>query len=224
MNEEYLWDKTGEDAEIEQLENMLAAFRYQEIAPPALPAKILPFPPKSAENISSGITLRRRSKVFAFAACAAAILIAFGILLQLQFSNTAIVTDSAKISMPQVNNDIRENSDASVASPESSATQQSQIMPRFEELKKPSAKHPAKRTVKQNAVTTRRIIPKVSLKTEIIAVNAKVENPNAALTREEKNAYDQLMLALSITGSKLKIVRDKIDRTEEKNNVVTDGR
>ena len=43
MKEDYLWDKTGENAEIEMLENALQAFRYQETAPPALPAKVLPF-------------------------------------------------------------------------------------------------------------------------------------------------------------------------------------
>jgi hypothetical protein len=37
------------------------------------------------------------------------------------------------------------------------------------------------------------------------------------LTREEKYAYDRLMLALSIAGSKLKIVQDTIDRTGETN-------
>jgi hypothetical protein len=33
------------------------------------------------------------------------------------------------------------------------------------------------------------------------------------LTREEKYAYDRLMLALSITGTKLKVVQDTIDRS-----------
>src|SRR5436189_270484 len=37
---------------------------------------------------------------------------------------------------------------------------------------------------------------------------AKTEN----LTRDERYAYDKLMLALSITGSKLKVVQDTIDR------------
>ena len=39
MKEDYLWDKTGSDPEIEKLENALKAFRYQETAPPELPAK-----------------------------------------------------------------------------------------------------------------------------------------------------------------------------------------
>ena len=39
MNEEYLWNKTGSDAEIEGLENALKAFSYKQTAPPELPAK-----------------------------------------------------------------------------------------------------------------------------------------------------------------------------------------
>jgi hypothetical protein len=35
-----------------------------------------------------------------------------------------------------------------------------------------------------------------------------------ALTDEERYAYNRLMLALSITGSKLKLVRDTIDQIE----------
>ena len=31
MKNNYLWDKTGEDAEIEQLEKTLQVFRYQEL-------------------------------------------------------------------------------------------------------------------------------------------------------------------------------------------------
>ena len=40
---------------------------------------------------------------------------------------------------------------------------------------------------------------------------AKAEN----LTRDERYAYDRLMLALSITGSKLKVVQDTIDRKSD---------
>ena len=48
MNEDYLWNRIGQKiAEIEKLENALKAFRYQEIAPPELPAKIIPFETKN---------------------------------------------------------------------------------------------------------------------------------------------------------------------------------
>lgn len=38
MKEDYLWDKSGNDPEIEKLENALAVFRYKETKPPMLPA------------------------------------------------------------------------------------------------------------------------------------------------------------------------------------------
>lgn len=41
------------------------------------------------------------------------------------------------------------------------------------------------------------------------------EKRTVTLTAEERYAYDQLMLALSITGSKLKVVQDTIDRVED---------
>ena len=41
MNEQYLWDKTGSDAEIEGLENALRVFRYRPFKPPELPAKVM---------------------------------------------------------------------------------------------------------------------------------------------------------------------------------------
>ncbi len=50
MKEDYLWNKTGNDPEIEKLENALKAFRYQETAPPALPAKIIPFETKTSRG------------------------------------------------------------------------------------------------------------------------------------------------------------------------------
>jgi hypothetical protein len=44
MNDEYLWNKTGTDAEIEELENELKAFRFQPSEPPALSTKVLALP------------------------------------------------------------------------------------------------------------------------------------------------------------------------------------
>ena len=49
----------------------------------------------------------------------------------------------------------------------------------------------------------------------LVAVKRMVDkNEPVKLTNEEKFAYNQLMLALSITGSKLKLVQDTIDRIE----------
>lgn len=40
--------------------------------------------------------------------------------------------------------------------------------------------------------------------------------PQVILTKQEKYAYDQLRVALFITGSKLKVVQDTIDRVDDK--------
>jgi len=50
MNDEYLWNKTGTDAEIEGLENELKAFRFSADQPPALPARIEVLPEKRTFN------------------------------------------------------------------------------------------------------------------------------------------------------------------------------
>ena len=42
MNEKYLWDKTGEDFEIEKLENALKSLSYRETAAPRIPVKTAP--------------------------------------------------------------------------------------------------------------------------------------------------------------------------------------
>jgi len=96
MKQDYLWDKTGEDSEIEELENALAAFRYQEIAPPTLPAKFPPFAEKAGAKIRS----RKFSFTFAFAACAAIVLILFGDWFQISNDKTAVLGDSAKTIVP----------------------------------------------------------------------------------------------------------------------------
>ncbi|MEP7076053.1 MAG: hypothetical protein ABI878_09590 [Acidobacteriota bacterium] len=46
MKKDYLWNKTGSDAGVEQLEDALATFRYQTNEPPALPATLLVLPEK----------------------------------------------------------------------------------------------------------------------------------------------------------------------------------
>ena len=50
MNDEYLWNKTGADAEIEEMENALQGFRFQATGPPALPARIEVLPEKRTFN------------------------------------------------------------------------------------------------------------------------------------------------------------------------------
>lgn len=220
MKQDYLWDKSGADPEIEELENALSAFRYQETAPPALPAKVLVFPERAVEK-----TPRRRfSLAFAFAACAAAILITFGILFQLSSNKSAVTIDSARTTEPQINKEIGKDAFAEVEQLQSSPIGNVEKTATLPQIKAP--KQIAKQTAKQNAIKIRRHISADSRQNKIIT-DAEIKKPSETLTAEERYAYDQLMLALSITGSKLKIVKDKVDGVEgveEQNAVFKDGR
>jgi hypothetical protein len=207
MKQDYLWDKTGEDPEIEKLENALAAFRCQENAPPALPAKVLHFPLRIAKK-----TPRRRfSLTFAFAACAAAVLITLSILFQFSNSETTGANDLAQTTAPQIS--------SGVLPIEKAKTPQQAEIPKRDE--KPFEK----KIAKQNVVKFPHLPSGELRQHKTIAQHTEISKPNqTALTAEEKHAYEQLMLALSITGSKLKIVKDKIDGVEEQNTVIKDGR
>ena len=73
---------------------------------------------------------------------------------------------------------------------------------------------------KPTVVKIRRTIPVNLRQNKKPARKLETKSNEIALTKEEKYAYDQLMLALSITSSKLKIVKDKANGIEEQNAVV----
>ena len=187
MKEDYLWDKTGSDAEIENLENALAAFRYKETAAPRLPARILPFKKEK----------KRRFLPFAIAACAALAAISSGVWLQI--SNDKTPADSAGI--------IAQRED--VVIPNDSLAQ----MPDYPTVSKVET---PKQFPKQKIFKIKKVIPAIARQNTTIPNNSKPAKPETIrLTKEEKYAYNQLMLALSITGSKLKMVKDKVEGSEE---------
>lgn len=191
MNEEYLWNKTGEDAEIEKLENALKAFRYKETAPPAILAKQLVFE-KTAP--------RRRwfPFVFAFASSVAVIIFAFVFLFDFSTKQIEEAKNISEISAPK----IEEKSVVKNSTEESKITLIGKI-----ETAKPSVQ-PKIAKIRQFGQ-----LAKVSNKQTARKIEAK--KPSVKLTDEEKYAYDQLMLALSITGSKLKIVQNKLQNIDE---------
>jgi hypothetical protein len=226
MKQDYLWDKSGAvDPEIEQLENALIAFRYRETAPPALPAKVLAFPERAVEK-----PVRRRfSFAFAFAACAAAILITFGVLFQFSNSKTAIESDSARTfsSSEEIENDSIENDSTendSAAETQSLTLKNVETSPQIEVTRQIIRQFEKTLTINKTKTNVVKIRQSVSTQNKSNVRKTETENPSAALTDEEKYAYDQLMLALSITGSKLKIVKDKVEGVEEQTAVFKDGR
>lgn len=195
MKEGYLWDKTGQDPEIERLEIALQTFRYQETALPvlpALPAKVLPYAEK---------TPRRAFRLnFGFAACATIIVVALGVWLQISTNKIDVAKDSAETNAPQIDTKI------SVVNPI-----EKNVDFVAEKVKTP------KPFVKQNIIKPRTAVQAKVRQNNLTARNAPIKKPTVKLTTEEKYAYDQLMLALAITGSKLKLVADKIQGIEEPN-------
>jgi hypothetical protein len=190
MNENYLWDKTGTDAEIEDLENALQAFRYQETAAPRLPVKVAPL--KRETN-------RRHFRLaFAIAACLIFAVIFTGALFQILNNQTTTETNSALINTPEIEPLSKSNS-----------TAKEQSNPVIEEIEAP------KQLSKPTAIQIRQTVPLVARHNKKPARTFKPKIEKAVkLTEEEKYAYDQLMLALSITSSKLKIVKDKVEGSE----------
>lgn len=201
MKEDYLWDKTGEDPDIEQLENALQVFRYKETAPFELPAaKVLPFrkeepaPPR---------------RIFSFTLAAAACLIfgmiALGVWLQVLNNNAEVHTDLTEKAMPEI---AVPPLPSPVADPDGLRVDNVENAKRF----------PARKIA-----AIRGKVPVNIRRKETKAPNARARKPDDRLTKEEQYAYDQLMLALSITSSKFKLVKDKVEGTEEKNALLGDG-
>lgn len=213
MKEDYLWDKTGGDPEIERLENALAAFGYKETAPPMLPtiaANVLPFKKEPAR--------RMFPLVCAAAACLAFVAAGLFILLPALMSETtnggsAKRIESAKPVVSINDSDVEKSPDADVANPEVS----------FAGKKENSKQFAKSKIVKIRADIQPTIQPVVDRK-EAKPARVKIVKAEIRLTAEERYAYDQLRLALSITGSKLKLVKNKVEGVEEKTVEGSGGR
>ena len=183
MNDEYLWQKTGEDPEIERLEKTLAVFRYRNAVPAA--AAIV-----ADEPAAERAWRWRLSSAFAFASFAA-IVIATVVWLETTRDGDADIGDVVFVQSP---------ADAQV----------------FEPIVEPGPP-PVQTAPERRPRNTRGKINRTnaSVYRRPIAKHAAPKYSIAALTKEERHAYEQLMLALSITGSKLKIVQDTINGTED---------
>lgn len=181
MKEDYLWNRTSSDPEIEALEKALAVFRFQANEPPAFPIKIL--------TLQEGHSRKFFKLGFAFACVSSTIIALLLFLFQSAFYRS---TDhSAKV---------EEQPSKSIG------------VPTVEFQKETANKFPAEKLfirAAQPAKTTAKPI-------RIVARKPKNMTQSEKLTSEEKYAYSQLMLALSITSNELKIVKDKINGREER--------
>ena len=193
MKEDYLWDKTGEDPEIERLENALAVFRYQETDAPALPAKIIPFERKAPRSFFR--------LAFAFAACATFVIVSLGALFLFSGEETEVAKDSTETIAPQIVEKIAD--ETPVEKPDDSIVKKVET--------------PKQSVERSSVVKIKKPVPAIARQNKTIAQNIETKKPTVKLTKEEKYAYDQLMLALSITSSKFKMVKDKVESVEEQN-------
>jgi len=193
MKEDYLWDQTGTiDPEIERLENALAVFRYQETEPPALQAKIVPF----ERNTPRGFF----RLAFGFAACTALAIISLGVWLQISSDKIEIVKDSTETTAPRIDEKVA--GEISVMQPDDLIVEKVEI---------------PKQTATRKIIKVRNVVQPITRRNNLIARNVEVKKPTVKLTKEEKYAYDQLMLALSVTSSTFKKVKDKVEGAEEQN-------
>ncbi len=173
MKEDYLWDKTGSDHSIEELENSLRAFRLEQNSPRMIAPEVVPI---------------AKPKFFAwwqfgFAAAAACLAIA------LIWSFVTIGSaDVERASVP-------DRTQPTIAGPASVAVPVQPVtpVPVSTNDTRPPSKKKARRTVATSP-----------------AKSKAVEPTFPQLTEEEIYAYNRLVLALSITGDKLNLVRDKI--------------
>lgn len=190
MKEDYLWNKTGSDPEIERLENVLSMLRYQETPTPAL---------QTAKEIPFAAIAPKRKFVLAFAFAASVAVVAF-----VGFWS---MTPTADIGSDQV------------------LTTSDPV--HIESFVKPG-NDPIVETIKntnqvpeRKPLTAPRYVPLVFRERRATAKRPAVKKQPVSLTREEKYAYGQLLLALSITGSKLKIVQDRVNGVEDSKTIVT---
>ncbi len=186
MNNDYLWNKTGDDAEIKGLENLLSGLKYQPTAPSVLPIAI--------ELKSVKAPWWKFSLAVAVPACVLIAVLA-GFWMTRPTPQLQAINELKEVQPPVV----------------------SQV-PVAETEAEPRKSEPdiAKDTTPKMVTTL--FTPEPKKRSKKFAVQAKFRKKVQkfdTLTSEERFAYDQLMLALTITSSKLKVVSDTINRSED---------
>ncbi len=208
MKEDYLWDKSGNDPEIEKLENALKAFRQKDTTPPVVPAK------------TSTIEEKRNNPWgffrlgFASFACFALAIISLGVFQFTQNETQSIAKIDLKKSViepvTKKNDYIKQDTISKEIFTEEKQNKPTVVKATFKPTKK-----------KKRKIINRKKVAKKSTHKTAIRKKVKTNLPEqkveiSELTAEEKYAYNQLMKALAITSSKLKIVKDKVQGLDNK--------
>lgn len=199
MNEDYLWNKIGEDEEIERLENALKAFRQKEAVAPVLPVK------------AASAKKHRLFPVFRFAvpiaACLALAAVGLGIWLQVYQHKTHNKQTLATVEIAKTD----------YQADEPTIKEPAELPNRVATASKPSIH-------KQKFPKVKNSISRTDIQSKNASQSSKPASEAVKLTKEEKYAYNQLMLALSITSAKLNIVKNKVRGIEEPKNIFKENR
>lgn len=190
MKEDYLWNKTGNDAEIEHFERSLAHFRYREC--------------DLAENAPRKLSPEKTFRFWRMlipdfrTAFAASIITAF-LLVGVWLNSSTISTNETAFSV-------------------SSTSSPAPVVVHRPPMDNGLASVPivVRSTPKFSGKTERRLRNSAKSRPAVSVLPSAADSSQHGklnLTKEEKYAYDQVMLALSITSSKLKLVKEKVSLT-----------
>ncbi|CAN5334298.1 hypothetical protein BH20ACI2_BH20ACI2_17070 [soil metagenome] len=181
MKQDYLWDKTGSDPDIERLEELLSDFRYRERA--AAVTNVVPFPLKTKGSPQPWI--------FAMAACVALAAASIGIWNLSTKSGEPEAAAAVQVAEDSKQKPMMPVITADIGTPEKIESTPDHILAVEKQKTRARRKHTAQA--------------------------AKLRGPRVhpVLTKEEKYAYGQLMLALAISSSKLQLIQDSINGVEQ---------
>lgn len=183
MNEEYLWDRRGSDPEIAGLEATLGVFRASSHRAPKIPRAR-----ETWTTMFGSFGLRTAAATFATIA-----MMIFAGFLYLDLG-----TDAANVSVPAQLSD----------GPVTEAVPRSGADLALRAAEEPEAAVTGDNKVEEVAVSTAHRAPAKTKKVPLAV--PKPKERLEGFSDEEKAAYEQLMLALSITSSSFRMVQDKL--------------
>lgn len=215
MNDDYLWDRTGEpDPEIQQLEEVLGRLRYQP-KPLEIPAGVGP-DRRRFSFTGAGSSFGPR---LAIAATVAAIVLGLGLWVGLQ--RKGAVPEVAKTESPnnrtgtvqvaQTSQATKSNNDAASASNTSNQAVAPRTVLTSDSTDNPQRQRINSRPASQGLVATNR-------KRNRFPLNEDTELAGDEL-REAEAGKQQLMLALRVASSKLNFAQKKTQGTNFENQI-----
>jgi outer membrane biosynthesis protein TonB len=201
MNEDYLWDKSGEpDLEIEQLEKTLSTLRYKR------PAEPLPLPATTPQQQPSRWSFRLSfSPALAIAASLLILILAGGVWLGLRRSGSTEGRNAvANVAAPQE----EQRAESVVSGPRPPIGPETPGDPRVAAVNENKPKN-----AKPDRVMSRGKLPRrlSAPRQELVRHRQPKPSPRRdELTREGEEAKAQLIMALHIASDKLNTVQRKI--------------